>query len=69
MKIEQNQVDESSGFKDKNGLSLSDDVAVSYPVDPTKAMILFQRYRTDMDQIIAGPLRNSIGYAIVERAS
>ena len=69
LKTEQNQVDESSGFKDKNGLSLSADVAVSYPVDPTKAMILVQRYRTDMDQIIAGPLRNSIRSTIVERAS
>ena len=42
---------------------------MSYHVDPTKASILFQRYRTDMDQIIAGPLRNSIRNAIVERAS
>ena len=68
-KTEQNEVDESFNFQDKNGLSLSADVAVSYHVDPTKASILFQRYRTDMDQIIAGPLRNSIRNAIVERAS
>ncbi|MEO7787083.1 MAG: SPFH domain-containing protein [Sphingomicrobium sp.] len=66
---EQNVVDESLNFQDKNGLSLSADVAVSYHVDPQKAAILFQRYRTDMDQIIAGPLRNSIRNAIVERAS
>lgn len=66
---EQNAIDESFNFQDKNGLSLSADVAVSYHVDPTKASILFQRYRTDMDQIIAGPLRNSIRNAIVERAS
>ena len=68
-RTEQNEVDESFNFQDKNGLSLSADVAVSYHVDPTKAAILFQRYRTDMDQIIAGPLRNSIRNAIVERAS
>jgi regulator of protease activity HflC (stomatin/prohibitin superfamily) len=68
-KVEQNEVDESFNFQDKNGLSLSADVAVSYHVDPTKASILFQRYRTDMDQIIAGPLRNSIRNAVVERAS
>ncbi|NOU03102.1 MAG: prohibitin family protein [Novosphingobium sp.] len=66
---EQSAIDESFGFQDKNGLSLRADVAVSYHVDPTKAPILFQRYRTDMDQIIAGPLRNAIRNAIVERAS
>ncbi|WP_296675140.1 SPFH domain-containing protein [Novosphingobium sp.] len=66
---EQSPIDESFGFQDKNGLSLKADVAVSYHVDPGKAPILFQRYRTDMDQIISGPLRNSIRNAIVERAS
>lgn len=66
---EQSPIDESFSFQDKNGLSLKADVAVSYHVDPVKASILFQRYRTDMDQIIAGPLRNAIRNAIVERAS
>jgi regulator of protease activity HflC (stomatin/prohibitin superfamily) len=66
---EQNGLDESFAFQDKNGLSLKADVAVSYHVDPVRAPILFQRYRTDMDQIISGPLRNAIRNAIVERAS
>lgn len=66
---EQSPIDESFTFQDKNGLSLSADVAVSYHVDPSRAAILFQRYRTDMDQIIAGPLRNAIRNAIVERAA
>lgn len=66
---EQSTIDESFNFQDKNGLSLSADVAVSYHVDPTRASILFQRYRTSMDQIIAGPLRNAIRNAIVERAA
>ncbi|MCJ2179833.1 SPFH domain-containing protein [Novosphingobium album (ex Hu et al. 2023)] len=66
---EQSPIDESFTFQDKNGLSLSADVAVSYHVDPARAAILFQRYRTDMDQIIAGPLRNAIRNAIVERAA
>lgn len=66
---EQSPLDESFGFQDKNGLSLKADVAVSYHVDPSKAPILFQRYRTDMDQIISGPLRNAIRNAIVERAA
>ncbi len=66
---EERQVDERFNFQDKNGLALSADVAVSYHVDPQRASILFQRYRTDMDLIIAGPLRNAIRNAIVERAS
>lgn len=66
---EQNAIDESFGFQDKNGLSLKADVAVSYHVDPQRAAILFQRYRTDMDQIIAGPMRNAIRNAIVEHAA
>ena len=66
---EQTAIDESFSFQDKNGLGLSADVAVSYHVDPARASILFQRYRTDMDQIIAGPLRNAIRNAIVERAA
>jgi regulator of protease activity HflC (stomatin/prohibitin superfamily) len=66
---EQTTVDESFNFQDRNGLSLKADVAVSYHVDPTRAAILFQRYRTDMDGIIAGPLRNAIRNAVVERAS
>lgn len=66
---EQSAIDESFNFQDKNGLSLRADVAVSYHVDPQRASILFQRYRTDMDQIIAGPLRNAIRNAIVERAA
>lgn len=66
---EQSPIDESFTFQDKNGLSLRADVGVSYHVDPARAAILFQRYRTNMDQIIAGPLRNAIRNAIVERAA
>jgi len=66
---EQTATDESFNFQDKNGLSLSADVAVAYHVDATRAPILFQRYRTDMDAIIAGPLRNAIRNAIVERGA
>src|ERR1700755_3578692 len=54
-RTEQNEINESFTFQNKNGLALSADVAVSYHVDPARASILFQRYRTDMDAIIAGP--------------
>lgn len=66
---EQSPVDESFAFQDKNGLNLSADVAVAYRVDPVKAPILFQKYRTDMAGIVAGPLRNAIRSALVEEAS
>ncbi|QGP80029.1 SPFH domain-containing protein [Sphingobium sp. CAP-1] len=41
-------------FQDKNGLIVTGDVAVAYRVDPIRAPILFQKYRTDMDGIVAG---------------
>jgi regulator of protease activity HflC (stomatin/prohibitin superfamily) len=66
---EQNGLNEEFLFQDKNGLSLSADVAVAFSVDPTKAPKLFQKYRTDMDGIIAGPLRNAVRDALVTRAS
>ncbi len=62
-------VDEAFHFQSKEGLSMSADVAVSLHVDPAKAPVLFQKYRTDMDGIIAGPVRNAVRDAIVRRAS
>lgn len=56
-------------FQDKNGLIVTGDVAVAYRVDPVKAPILFQKYRTDMEGIVAGPLRNAVRSAIVDTAS
>lgn len=60
---------EEFSFADKNGLTVTADVAVSYHVDATKAPILFQKYRTDMNGIVAGPLRVAIRNAINEEAS
>jgi regulator of protease activity HflC (stomatin/prohibitin superfamily) len=45
-RTEQTQNDESFNFQDKNGLNLSADVSVAYRVDPVRAPILFQKYRT-----------------------
>jgi regulator of protease activity HflC (stomatin/prohibitin superfamily) len=56
-------------FQDKNGLIVTGDVGVSYRVDPVKAPILFQKYRTDMTGIVAGPLRNTVRASIVDAAS
>lgn len=62
-------VDEEFNFQDKNGLGLSADIAVSYSVSPQLAPKLFQKYRTDAQGIIAGPLRNAIRNALVNRAA
>jgi len=56
-------------FQDKSGLGLSADIAVSYSVDPSRASILFQKYRTDTDGLISGPLRNAIRDSLVTRAA
>ena len=66
---EGNEKNEEFSFADKSGLTLTGDVAVSYHVDSSKAPILFQKYRMDMDAIVAGPLRVAIRDAITNRAS
>jgi len=60
---------EEFNFQDKNGLGLSADIAVSYSVNSQLAPKLFQKYRTDAAGIIAGPLRNAIRNALVNRAA
>jgi regulator of protease activity HflC (stomatin/prohibitin superfamily) len=61
--------DEEFNFQDKNGLGLSADIAVSYSVNSILAPKLFQKYRTNAEGIIAGPLRNAIRNALVNRAA
>ena len=68
-RTEQSPVDEAFSFQDRNGLSMAADIAVSFSVDPVRAPILFQKYRTDMAGIIQGPLRNAVRDALVTRAS
>jgi regulator of protease activity HflC (stomatin/prohibitin superfamily) len=60
---------EEFNFQDKNGLGLSADIAVSYSVNAQLAPRLFQKYRTDAAGIIAGPLRNAIRNALVNRGA
>ena len=66
---EGNPVNQEFSFADKNGLTVTADVAVSYHVDSAKAPVLFQKYRTDMDGIVAGPMRVAIRNAITTEAS
>jgi regulator of protease activity HflC (stomatin/prohibitin superfamily) len=62
-------VNEQFTFQDKNGLSIAADVSVAYRADPSKAPVLFQKYRVDMDGVLAGALRNTVRNAIVSNAS
>lgn len=66
---EGNATNQEFSFADKNGLTVTADVAVSYHVDQAKAPTLFQKYRTDMDGIVAGPMRVAIRNAITTEAS
>lgn len=68
-KEEGKDADESFQFQDTSGLVVDGDISVAYRVDPTKAPVLFQKYRVDMDGIVAGPLRNAVRSALAERAS
>lgn len=61
--------DDSFQFQDKTGVTVDGDVSVAYRVDPVKAPILFQKYRTEMGGIIAGPVRNAVRSALTERAA
>jgi len=62
-------VNQEFSFSDKNGMTVTADVSVSYHVDAAKAPVLFQKYRTDMDGIVAGPMRVAIRDAINQEAS
>ena len=66
---EQTEKNEAFNFQDRNGLNLSADLSVAYRVDPVRAPILFQKYRTDMAGIVGGPLRNAVRSALVEEAA
>lgn len=56
--------DESLSFQDKQGLEINADVGISYNVDPSKATLLFQKYRKGVDEITATVLRNHVRDAL-----
>lgn len=57
-------VDESISFQDKEGMEISADVGIAYNVDPSKATILFQKYRKGVDEITDTVLRNYVRDAL-----
>ena len=62
-------VNEEFTFQDTQGLSMAADLGVSFSVDPSKASLLFQKYRTNMDGIIAGPVRNEVRDSLTQLSS
>lgn len=56
-------------FQDKNGMSVAADVSVAYRANASKAPVLFQKYRVEIEGILNGPVRNTIRNAIVSQAS
>lgn len=61
--------DESITFQTVEGMTVSADVGITYSIDPTKANILFQRYRKGPKEITDIYLRNMVRDAIVTHAS
>jgi regulator of protease activity HflC (stomatin/prohibitin superfamily) len=56
-------------FQDKNGMTVSADVSVAYRADPSKAPLLFQKYRSGIDTLLEGPVRQTLRQAVVAEAS
>lgn len=56
-------------FQDKNGMTVSGDVSVAYRADPSKAPLLFQKYRSEMDTLLEGPVRQTLRQAVVAEAA
>lgn len=61
--------DDAFRFQDKNGMAVSADVSVAYRADPSKAPLLFQKYRSSMDTLLEGPVRQTLRQAVVAEAA
>jgi len=56
-------------FNDKQGLNMSADIAVSYSVDPARAPVLYQKFRTTSEGLVANQIRNEIRNDLNDTAS
>lgn len=52
--------DESISFQISGGILVNTDIGISYHVDKTDITKVFQKYRTDIDTVSDGPLRNMV---------
>ena len=62
-------VNEEFTFQDAQGLSMAADMGISFSVDPSRTSVLFQKYRTNMEGIIAGPVRNEVRDSLTQIAA
>lgn len=53
-------IDESITFQISGGVSVNTDVGISYHVDKADITKVFQKYRTDIETVSDGPLRNIV---------
>lgn len=60
---------EELGFQTVEGLAVTADVGISYRVDPSKAALVFQKYRKGVGEITDIYLRNMVRDALVKNAS
>jgi regulator of protease activity HflC (stomatin/prohibitin superfamily) len=60
---------EELGFQTVEGLSVTADVGISYRIDPSKAALVFQKYRKGVDEITDIYLRNMVRDSLVKNAS
>lgn len=60
---------EELGFQTVEGLAVTADVGISYRIDPTKAALIFQKYRKGVDEITDIYLRNMVRDSLVKNAS
>ena len=56
-------------FQTSEGMKVSGAVGLTYSIDPTKATVLFQKYRSGIDEITDKFLRNMVRDAFNEKAS
>lgn len=60
---------EELGFQTVEGLAVTADVGISYRIDPSKAPLIFQKYRKGVDEITDLYLRNMVRDSLVKNAS
>lgn len=60
------ETDESFSFQTVQGLTVNADIGISYSVDPSKASVVFQKYRKGINEITDVYLRNMVRDALVE---
>jgi regulator of protease activity HflC (stomatin/prohibitin superfamily) len=63
------RVDESITFQTREGLSVNTDIGANLTIEASKVDQLFQRYRKGIEEIVDGPLRNSIRDYLNQAAS